>query len=90
LNDGARWYTHYLCVIFEVVQTFILDIVLVGFLEISYHIPSMTCKVMEADEDEHLSNSLVYDFDHIIRKGVMCEIEVSFSQPGFFHGSRVE
>jgi len=47
-NEVARSYTHNLCVISIVVLTFILDMVLVGFLEISYHIPSMTCKVIDA------------------------------------------
>jgi len=41
--------------------TFILEIVLVGFLEISYHITAVTYKVMEADEGEYLSTILVYD-----------------------------
>jgi hypothetical protein len=51
---------HNLCVIFLVVLTFILDIVPVGFLEISYHIPSMSCKVIKTYEGEHLSIILVY------------------------------
>jgi len=81
---------HNLCVISLVVLTFILDTVLVGFLEISYHIPSMTCKVIDVYEGEHLSNILVYEFEHITKKGGMCVIEVSFSQgPGWFHGSKV-
>jgi len=90
LSEVGRWFSHNLCVIFLVVLTFILDIVLVGFLEISYHIPSMICKVMEAYEGEHLSNILVYGFEHITKKGGMCEIKVSFSQPGWFHRSKVE
>ena len=70
--------------------TFILDIVLVGFLEISYHIPSMICKVMEAYKGERISNMLVYEFEHITKKGRMCVIKVSFSQgPGWIHGSKV-
>jgi len=48
LNEVIRSYAHNLCVISLVVLTFILDIVLVRFLEMSYHIPSMTCKVIEA------------------------------------------
>jgi len=60
------------------VLTFILDIVLVGFQELSYHIPSMICKVMEAYEGEHLSNTLVYEFEHITMKGGICVIKVSF------------
>jgi hypothetical protein len=50
LNEVEWTYTHNLCVISVVVLTFILNIVLIGFLEISSHIPSMTCKVMEAYE----------------------------------------
>jgi len=70
--------------------TFIPDRVLVGFLEISYHIPSMTCKVIDGYEDEHLSNILVYEFEHVTKKGGLCVIKVSFSQgPGWFHGSKV-
>jgi len=70
--------------------TFILDINLVGFLEISYHIPSMICKVMEAYEGEHLSNLLIYGFEHITKNGGMWVSMVTFSQPGWFHGSTVE
>jgi hypothetical protein len=72
------------------VLTFLLDIVLVGFLEISCHVSSMICKVMEGDEGKHLSNILIYEFEHITKKGGMCEIKVSISQPGWFHGSKVE
>jgi len=58
--------------------------------EISYHIPSTTVKVMGAHKGEHLSNLLVYEFDHITKKGGMCVIMVSFSQGlGWFHGSKV-
>jgi hypothetical protein len=90
MNEVGRSYTHNFCVISLVVLTFILDIVLVGFLEISSHIPSMTCKVMEAYEGEHLSHILVYEFEHITKKGGMCVIKVTFSQgPGWFHGSKV-
>ena len=90
MNEVGRSYTHNFCVISLVVLTFILDIVLVGFLEISSHIPSMTCKVMEAYEGEHLSHILVYEFEHIMKKGGMCVIKVSFSQgPGWFHESKV-
>jgi len=82
---------HNLCVISLVVLTFILDIALVGFLEISYHIPSMTCKVIDAYKGEHLSNIIVYKFEHIMKKGGMCVIKASFSQcPGWFHGSKVQ
>jgi hypothetical protein len=80
---------HNLCVTSLVVLTFILDIVLVGFLEISY-MPSMTCEVIDTYEGEHLSNILVYEFEHITKKGKMCVIEVSFCQDlGWFHGSKV-
>ena len=62
----------------------------VGFLGISYHIPSMTCNVMEAYEGEHLSHIVVYEFGHITMKGGICMIEISFSQgPGMFHRSKV-
>ena len=90
MNEVTRWYMHNLCVISLVVLTFILDTVLVGFLEISYHIPSMTCKVIDVYEGEHLSNILVYEFEHITKQGGMCVIMVSFSQgQGWFHGSNV-
>ena len=79
MNKIAKPYTHNLCVISLVVLTFILDIILAGFLEISYHIPSLTCKVIDAYEGEHLSNILVYEFEHITKKGGMCVIKVSFS-----------
>jgi len=45
---------------------------------------------MEAYEGEHLSNILVYEFEHITKKGGMCVIKDSFSQLGWFHGSKVE
>jgi len=89
LNEVARSYTHNLCVIFLVLLTFILDIVLVEFLEISYYIPSMTYKAMEVYEGEHLSNILVDEFEHITMKGGMWVIKVSISQPGWFHGSKM-
>jgi len=90
MNEVLRSYMHNVCVISLVVLTIILDIVLVGFLEISYHIPSMSCKVINAYEVEHLSNILLYEFEHITKKGRMCVIKVSFSQgSGWFHGSNV-
>jgi hypothetical protein len=90
MNEVGRWYRYNFCVISLVVLIFILDIVLVGFLEISSHIPSMTCKVMEVYEGEHLFHILVYEFEHITKKGGMCVIKVSFSQgPGWFHGLKV-
>jgi hypothetical protein len=70
--------------------TFILDIVLVGFLEISYHLRSMTIKVIDTYEGKHVSNIPVYEFEHITKKGGMCVITVSFSPgPGWFHESKV-
>jgi len=45
---------------------------------------------MEAYKGEHLSNSIVYGFKHITKKDGMCVIKVSFSQQGWFHGSKVE
>jgi hypothetical protein len=79
-----------LCVISLVVLTFRLDTFLVWFLEISYHIPCMTLKVIDMYEGEHLSNILVYEFRHITKKGGMCVIKVSFSHgQGWFHGSKV-
>jgi hypothetical protein len=90
MNEVERSYRYNVCVISLVVLIFILDIVLVGFLEISSHILSMTCKVMEAYEGEHLSHIPVYKFEHITKKGRICVIKVSFSQgPGWFHGSKV-
>jgi hypothetical protein len=90
LSEVARLYSDNLCVIFLVMLTFILDIVIVGFLEIFYCIPSIICKVMQAYEGEHLSNILVYGFEPITKKGRMYVIMVSFSQQGWFHGSKVE
>jgi len=49
-------------------------------LEISYHIPFTTAKVMEAHEGEHLFIILVYEFQHKSKKAGMCVIKVSFSQ----------
>jgi hypothetical protein len=90
MNEVGRGYRHNFCVISLVVLTFILDIVLVGFLEISSHIPSMTCKVMDAYQGEHLSHILVYAFEHITKKDRMCVIQDFFSQgPGWFHQSKV-
>jgi hypothetical protein len=90
LNKVAWSYTHNLYVIYLVVLIFILDIVLVWFLEISYHIASMTCKVIDTYEGEHLSNILVYELEHITKKDGMCVIKFSLSQGlGWFHGSKV-
>jgi len=49
-------------------------------LQISYHIPSTTVKVMEAHEGEHPSTIVVYVFEHITKNGWMWVIKVSFSQ----------
>ena len=90
LNEVARVYTHNICVISLAVLTFILDIVLVGFLEISNRIQSMTRKVMEAYEGDHLSPYLVYEFKHIPKKGRMCVIMLSFLKAkGWVHGAKV-
>jgi len=70
--------------------TFILGIVLFGFLEMMYHIPCMTCNVTEAYEGEPPSNAILYEFKHITKNGGMCVIQVSCSQPGWFGGSKVE
>ena len=40
----------------------------------------MIVKVMEADELEPLSNILVYELEHITKKGGMSVIKVTFSQ----------
>jgi len=40
----------------------------------------MSIEVMEAHEGEHLSNILVYKFEHITKTGMMCMIKLSFSQ----------
>jgi hypothetical protein len=71
---------HNFCVIFLVIPTIIVDIVLVGFLEISSPILPMIFKVMEAYEVEHLPNILVYEFKYITKKGRMCIIKDSFPQ----------
>jgi len=90
VNEVARSYTHNLLVIFLVMLTFILDLVLVGFLEVSYYIPTKTCNVVEAYEGDHLSNTMVYKFFHTTNTGGMYMIKNSFSQLGWFHGSKVE
>jgi len=90
LNEVARLYTHSFCVILLVVLTFIFDIVLVLFLEISYHLPSVTCEVLEVYEGEHLCHILLSEFEYITKTGWMFLIKVSFSQgPGWFHGLKV-
>jgi hypothetical protein len=63
--------------------TFQPDIVLVGFLEISCRIPSMTFTSHEPNRGELLSKFLVYEFEHITKKGRMCVIMVSLSQLDF-------
>jgi hypothetical protein len=37
----------------------------------------------EPNKGEHLSKFLVYEFEYITKKGRMCVIMISFSQPGF-------
>jgi len=37
----------------------------------------------EPNKGELLSKFLVYEFEHITKKGRMCVIMISFSQPGF-------
>jgi hypothetical protein len=51
-----------------VMVTIILDIVHAGFLEISYIIPFMTCKVMDIYQGEYLSNILLYTIRYITTK----------------------
>ena len=50
---------HYLCILSLVMLTIILEIVLVWFLQISYHTPLITIKVIVAYKDEDISNILV-------------------------------
>jgi ABC-type microcin C transport system permease subunit YejB len=72
-----------------IVLAFILDIVLVLFLEISYHIPSVAGKVSAVYEGENLLNIVEDQFEHITNKRGMCVMMVSFSQgPGWIHGSK--
>ena len=66
-----------------------LKMVLVGYLEISFHITSMTFKVVEAYEGEHLSTILVDQFKHKAKKHGKCIIKISFSQPDWMNGSEV-
>jgi len=66
-----------------VVLTFILDIVLVWFLEILFNISGLSFKVMEVYKGKYLSNILVYEFENITRKAMMCVIQVSFSYLGW-------
>jgi hypothetical protein len=82
LTNDARSHPHTICAIFPVVLTFIQDIEVFRLLVISYHILSMTCKVMEAYKGEHLSNVLVYEFQHITTTGRMCVFKDSFSELG--------
>ena len=48
-------------------------------LGISYHIPSMIFKVMEAYEGGHRSSILVYKFEYKTERNGLCVIKVSFS-----------
>jgi hypothetical protein len=69
---------------------FLIYIVLLGFVEISYHVSCMTCQVIEKYKGEHLSNILVFEFQHITKKDRICVIKAAFSQgPGWFHESKV-
>ena len=70
--------------------TFIQHIVPVGFLDISYHIPCITCQFMEVNEGEYLSHVLVYPLEHIPNQGGMCMIKVTFPKGwGSFQVSKV-
>jgi len=53
---------HNFCEVSLVLLIIRLDIVVVGVLEVSCRIPSMTYTVMEASESDHVSNILVYEF----------------------------
>jgi hypothetical protein len=64
LNNIASLYTHNLCVSIIVILAFILDSVLLKFLEILYDVPSMTCNIMEAYKGDHLSNIVVYESEN--------------------------
>ena len=85
----ARSYTHNFCVLSLVVVTFIPYIVLVRFLEISYHIPSMTSRVMEAYEGDHLSSIPLHEINHVTQTSGICVINLFFCQLGWSHGSMV-
>jgi len=85
----ARLNTHNICAIFLVMLPVIVHIDLVGFLEISYPIPFMTCIVMEVFEGEQLSNIPLFDFEYITMKGGMSVIKVSCFQLGWFNRSNV-
>jgi hypothetical protein len=50
----------------------------------------MICDAIEGYKGDHLFHILVDGFDHITNKDGMCEIKVSFSQPGWFHRTKVE
>lgn len=89
LNDVAQSYVHNVCVISLVMLTVTLCIVQVGIPEILYHTPSMTCEVMEAYKCALPSNILQYEIKHLTKKDGMYVIVVSFSQWGWFHGSKV-
>jgi hypothetical protein len=60
LYQVARSYTPNMHAILYSVLTWILDIVLGGLLEISFHMPLMTSKVLGVYNDKHLCNMLVY------------------------------
>jgi len=73
--------------IFFVVHNLTLDMVLVRFLVIKYHIPSMTCKVMKQYKGEHQSSILVHEFEHMTGKGGCGE---RFFISAGYHGSNVK
>jgi hypothetical protein len=71
--------THNISVLSVVMLIFILDIILIAFLETQFHIPSMTFKVSEVYEGEHLSSIVVYEFEYITRKCGMCDSGLCYS-----------
>jgi hypothetical protein len=73
-DEDVRLYPHNLYVIFVVVLTFMLDIVLAGFLVLLYHIPCMTCIFTKAYEGKYQSHFLEYEFAHIVKIGGICVI----------------
>jgi len=86
---SSRSYTHILSIKCLVMLTFQPDIVLVRFLEISCHIPSITFYSYELNKGELLSKILLYELEHITKTGGKCAIMISFSQPGFM-GSKAK
>jgi hypothetical protein len=62
----------------------------VWFWVTSYHASSMTSEVREAYKGEHVSNIVVFDFNHITVKHGMLMIVASFYSPSRSHGSWVK